>query len=662
MSLSFQEYNLEIIAEKFVLETGEQKTDKTVLVTFLDEKQQVKEERRYAFISRDFFLDARNPGILDFCYISPEVFSEVIQFLQNNPQTIKFSANNSFWEHPECLDFSGLTFNSDTLSFTNSVFAAKRIAFNKTAFRSQLVNFSDCNFFSDLCDFSQSHFKSEKIRFNNSLFSQGEKRFREMQIEHASVEFRNVEFTGGNISFSYTNFGKGPVSFKISRFGAGKTDFSHAIFGTLENSFEKADFNSGDLSFRSAVFNDGKVNFISCIFGQGEKSFVGTKFGNGDVLFKNSKFSGGKVRFRMAEFGNGQIDFHFSEFEEGDFLFDSVNIQNGDLDFRAVNFGRGKVRFKNLMVGDGNIIFENSQLQGDFIISDTVFGKGEFNFEDAVFDSADLIVRNVDFGTGKVSFKSGSFKSISLSSSQLDNYFDLRVKFCGFLDLSDTVIKDILNIDSQEFSCNIKKINLAGMRLLGRIYLDWRRLPVKQIICRQNADYAVKAEQFRILKENYNVTGQYDYEDEAYVQFKRAESKALLQSNLFEAPIHIKIWAYLKYGFKWLIFDKMGKYATDPLRVLLTMAVTYLLFTAAYLFVAEFGNIHISSSLFEEGDPRILSNIQKAFYHSAITFLTIGYGDYYPEGISRWISSFEGFMGLFLMSYFTVAFVRKVLR
>lgn len=653
---------MEIIAEKFDLGNGEQQTDKTALVSFLDINRQIKEERKYACISVDFFLAMQNPGKLDACYISTEVFPEIIKYIKRTENLAEFSAENSFWQHSECLDFSELVFKTDSLSFSNSIFAAKRIAFIKTAFHSRDVNFSDCNFFSDLCDFSQSRFKSEKIRFNNSLFSQGEKRFREMQIEHASVEFRNVEFTGGNISFSSTNFGKGPVSFKISRFGSGKTDFSHALFGALENSFEKADFGSGDLSFRSAVFNDGKVNFISCIFGQGEKSFVGTKFGNGDVLFKNSKFSGGKVRFRMAEFGNGQIDFHFSEFEEGDFLFDSANIKNGDLDFRAVNFGRGKVRFKNLMVGDGNIIFENSQLHGDFIISDTVFGKGEFNFEDALFDSADLIIRNVDFGAGKVSFKNGSFKSISLSSSQLDNYFDLRVKSCGFLDLSDTVIKDILNIDSQEFSGNIKQINLAGMRLLGRLYLDWRRLPLKQIINSQSTDYAVKAEQFRILKENYNVTGQYDYEDEAYVAFKRAESKSVLQSELAGGKPLIKLWAYLKYGFKWLIFDKMGKYATDPLRVLLTMALTYLLFTASYMLVAEFGDIHIVSSLFEEGDPRMLSNLQKAFYHSAITFLTIGYGDYYPEGISRWISSLEGFMGLFLMSYFTVAFVRKVLR
>ena len=62
------------------------------------------------------------------------------------------------------------------------------------------------------------------------------------------------------------------------------------------------------------------------------------------------------------------------------------------------------------------------------------------------------------------------------------------------------------------------------------------------------------------------------------------------------------------------------------------------------------------------GNPDNLSTLLQSFYHSAITFFTIGYGDVYPVGLSRVISGLEGFMGVFMMSYFTVAFVRKVLR
>lgn len=52
----------------------------------------------------------------------------------------------------------------------------------------------------------------------------------------------------------------------------------------------------------------------------------------------------------------------------------------------------------------------------------------------------------------------------------------------------------------------------------------------------------------------------------------------------------------------------------------------------------------------------------RSFYHSAITFFTIGYGDFVPVGAIRLFCGFEGFIRVFLMAYFTVAFVRKILR
>ncbi|TFH34738.1 MAG: two pore domain potassium channel family protein [Bacteroidia bacterium] len=139
--------------------------------------------------------------------------------------------------------------------------------------------------------------------------------------------------------------------------------------------------------------------------------------------------------------------------------------------------------------------------------------------------------------------------------------------------------------------------------------------------------------------------------------FKRTEARSNLVESIGERGGVRKIPALLSYGFRGLVFDAVGQYATNPVRVLFSMLVSYLFFSLLFLLMMLFTNSDIVASVDDH-----LSLVAKALYHSAVTFLTIGYGDHYPSGSIRWMSSFEGFVGLFLMSYFTVAFVRKILR
>ena len=225
--------------------------------------------------------------------------------------------------------------------------------------------------------------------------------------------------------------------------------------------------------------------------------------------------------------------------------------------------------------------------------------------------------------------------------------------------MSDAIVRDIVDVKPFGFKADLHSLNLSGLLLLGHFHIDWQANQVKDLILNQQTSHRNRSEQFRILKENYRSLGQYDAEDEAYVEFRRSEAKADLELALADGNFFRRINAYAVQGFKWLIFDKIGLYATSPMRVLKSMVVTYLLFVLVYYFLPLFVGSNILPSL-DHGDN--LSPLGVAFYHSVITFLTIGYGDYYPTGIFRWISGFEGFMGLFLIAYFTVAFVRKVLR
>jgi len=138
----------------------------------------------------------------------------------------------------------------------------------------------------------------------------------------------------------------------------------------------------------------------------------------------------------------------------------------------------------------------------------------------------------------------------------------------------------------------------------------------------------------------------------------RCEQKSLLNSQLEKNSANA-LWAYPFYFFKWMIFDKMGLFATDPVRVLISMIVVYVTFSLLYFILPQFCYAGIACG---GADNESLSYFAQAFYYSAITFLTIGYGDCLPIGHIHWLAPIEGWMGVVMMSYFTVAFVRKILR
>lgn len=574
---------------------------------------------------------------------------------------------NSFFncspDNTTTIDFRNIEFIGDKTSFNNTIFAGG----NLLDFTSSIFNgdaYFEYTLFHNMdVIFSKTKFTGNTITFKNAIFREGTKKFDESIFDCESVLFINTEFNAGDVYFNNTIFTDTIISFKVARFGEGRIDFNRADFGNQLTSFEKVNFGNGHVNFRATQFGNGNVEFIRCTFGNGDVSFITSHFGKGNTTFTGTEFGDGKVSFKHAEFGDGKVDFHYSHFGIGDLIFERSNFMNGNVDFRAVDFGTGKITFNRANFGSGEVIFEASELKsGKVTFRKTIFGAGVFNFEMANFTNSELIIDDVNFGQGKVSFKQSKFALLSLESSQMNNYFDLRVEECGKLDLSNTIVKDIIDINAADFKTQIKALDMSGIRLLGRIYIDWRRDNVKNLILQQDTTNANKAAQFRLLKENYNTIGEYDYEDKAYVEFKRAESKSILE-NSKNNKIISKIGAKINYFFQLLVFDKVGLYATDPIRVLFSMTVIYLGFSLIFI-VLQLTTIDSSivSALFQANDPRNLSIIQKSFYHSAITFLTIGYGDYYPSGINRWISAIEGFIGLFLMSYFTVAFVRKILR
>jgi len=484
---------------------------------------------------------------------------------------------------------------------------------------------------------SESIFYSDKeINFSNTVFSGYNTNFENAIFLKGQVIFNNCVFTNGNVNFKNAIFYNGNISFYKANFGNGNVNFKNTFFGKGEKIFQYVNWGGGDINFSNCFFNDGNLSFVNGNFGNADISFKLSSFGTGNIVFKFSIFGDVKLSFERVNFGNGAVDFSKTEFGVSRINFNKSIITQGDFDFQEIEIQGGKFLFKNVDFNQGMLKFNLANLNNCSVY----------------FDSS--IFKDVD-----ISFYKANVNYLSFVACQINNYTDLRLNNCKFLDLGDCFIHNIVDLSLEENPHSIKTINFFGCRIFGSILISWDTNNVyQQIVSNTNIDEYKKAWQFNLLKRNFNVIGQYDDEDKAYVEFRKCELRTEFD-ELKSLPLGKKAVKWLIYIFKKLIFEKMGLFATSPQRVFVSVIITWFIFGLLFVIIDYIGLGKTWSSV---GNPDKISVVAQSFYHSAITFFTIGYGDVFPQGLSRIFSAIEGFIGVFMMSYFTVAFVRKVLR
>ena len=502
--------------------------------------------------------------------------------------------------------------------------------------------------------------KGEDINLNNAYvlnFSLTDYRVYKGFDDSVRISLKNFSAKKGFFDcditndLSYANFEGDKVIFDSVIFGNGTTNFSNSIFCDGDVSFKKAKYGSGSTNFQSVQFGDGLVSFNNTNFGTGNLSFVDCNFSNGNVDFRNTYFGDGTVDFKFAKFANGDLSFEKASFGKGKKDFKNVEFGGGKIDFRRVDFNDGDVSFDGAEFGDGKVSFRSAH-----------FGHGEKTFAQADFAKGEAQFDLTDFGSGSVNFNKATITDISFKGCALNCYMDLRFNSCRTVSLSNTIVRDILDLKPEDETVVIKIFDISGMRILGRMFIDWRGNNVYNLIYQQTETTLFqKAEQFRILKENFRNNGQYEDEDAAYLEFKRCEAKANLNAAI-EKDKKNALWAYPNYYFQKYVFDYIGRYATDPIRVLSNMFLAFTTFSFIYYIITEYFPSFGTVATTLPSELQHIHSFGNCVYYSAITFFTIGYGDYFAEGYLKPFAAFEGFTGVFLMSYFTVAFVRKILR
>lgn len=468
----------------------------------------------------------------------------------------------------------------------------------------------------------------------------------ELEIKSFSANHAFFDSVFGT-DFSYSHFMGDPPSFAYATFDQGKVDFGHCKCKTNFN-FNRAELHVDELSFRFAEFEGADLRFSSCLLDCE------------NILFVNTNFVNGKVSFRQTDFEFSNVNFQYARFDNAELSFDKAIFKGDHIDFRKVEFGQGKKEFRRVDFGNGNVTFNEAE-----------FKEAKINFRNARFGNGHNTFENVDFGPnhvqfeslisegGYLSFKGSSCKSISFIDSRLYGHCDFRIQKGQLLDFSHSIFKDILDFQAGEEEVDLKTLKIEGVKNMGKIFISWEDNKVFDLLNSQKGtSLESKAKQFNLLKVSYNSNGEYSSEDKAYVAFKLFEMKHNYVKSSRKSFFG-KVKGSLSYAFQWLVFYKAGLFATAPTRVFISMLVVITFFALLYIIMPVFVHAELLSSV---GGNDGLNEIEKSFYHSAITFFTIGYGDFYPSGHSRWVSAIEGWSGVFLMSYFTVAFVRKILR
>lgn len=314
----------------------------------------------------------------------------------------------------------------------------------------------------------------------------------------------------------------------------------------------------------------------------------------------------------------------------------------GDADFSYVNC-IGSLRFTNAKLLS-DVTFLGAELyQLNFVGAH--IGENFRCLGVKIKDKA--ILSGITFG-GDVKFEAAYiYKSIDFIGAKFYSHAYLTFFKCDNMTLRDCIFDQACTISNPS---GFDTLNIHGCMTSAPFSIPYSAELKKAI---QNQEFnntdtvsmknRILAQQFNFLKVAYNRNGEYTEEDQAYIEYRRCMRKARNPIICF---------------FDWVFLDGISCYCTKPFRV----------FGVALGMIVAFAIIFfLSIQLSFLPDTITFGKNYQGFwgslYHSVITFFTIGYGDSQPIGkLGLFLTGLEGFVGVFLMSLFTVSFVRKVLR
>jgi len=105
------------------------------------------------------------------------------------------------------------------------------------------------------------------------------------------------------------------------------------------------------------------------------------------------------------------------------------------------------------------------------------------------------------------------------------------------------------------------------------------------------------------------------------------------------------------------IFDMLCGYGEKPKNIIISWILIIILFTFIYMFPD--GLIYSGNGDISDG---ILARFLYSMYYSALTFVTLGHGEFEPRIYMRPFVIVESFIGIFMITLFVIVMSRKMIR
>lgn len=306
------------------------------------------------------------------------------------------------------------------------------------------------------------------------------------------------------------------------------------------------------------------------------------------------------------------------------------------------------------------------------------------NMEGAILSNANL--QNADFAKSilkgatlqSAKAKRSNFRDTSLEDSILVDANFEKSNFRGAnlsrADVDGTVFTDTELYNAKiEGAVNLRYSTLNSM-MMSEKRGDAHRAKKEYVATLKRYDEAIST--YIDLKNYFNTEGLYDKSGEYYIREWAAKGKIQYTTAYLSAP-QLKTNKYIPYylpfsfrhresnAFKALVHmesktkwaaNKMlfhfARYGESPQRVLFTSLMIILMYAVVYW---ASGGITPDVSSYT---PSFLESV----YFSAVTFTTLGYGDFHPKSSFQIFAISEALLGAFIMAFFVVVVSRRLIR